>query len=124
MNVHPYFPEKYSHILRHMVQTFRDCDCAIIHYPNGEIKRRNPNTAGDPNIRSHQNTLRAMEAAGLIIKSREVETNNITYYPTISGLHYLASHDRPIRTWLKSNWFAVTVLLVTTSVSVVAFFLR
>lgn len=71
MNVHPRFPEQYSHILRHMVQAFRDCDCAIIHYPNGKVERRNPNAYGNPAVASHRGTLRAMEAAGLIIKVAE-----------------------------------------------------
>ena len=53
MNVHPRFPEQYSHILRHMVKIFRDCECAMIHYPNGEAKPRNPNAYGDPAVASH-----------------------------------------------------------------------
>ena len=123
MNVHPRFPEQYSHILLHMVKTFRDCDCAIIHYPNGEAKPRNPNAYGDPAVASHRSTLRAMEAAGLIINMAR-EPDSTMYSPTALGRHYLERCDHPLRTWLKENWFAVMVLLVTTGVNVVALFLK
>ena len=123
MNVHPRLPEQYGHILRHMVQIFRDCDCPIIHYPNGEMERRNPNAYGDPAVASHRGALRAMEAVGLIIKV-DKELGSTMYFPTVSGRHYLERCDHPFRTWLKDNWFAVTVLLVTTGVNVVALFLK
>ena len=123
MNVHPRFPERYSHILRHMVRTFRDCDCAIIHYPSGRVESRNPDAVGDPAVASHRSTILAMEAAGLIINVAR-ESDSTMYSPTASGLHYLERCDNPIRAWLKDNWFAVTVLLITTGVNVVALFLK
>ena len=123
MNVHPCFPEQYSHILRHMVKIFWDCDCAIIHYPNGEAKPRNPNAVGDPAVANHLGALRAMEAVGLIINVAK-ESDSTMYFPTVSGRYYLERCEHPLRIWLKENWFAFTVLLVTTGVNLIALLLK
>ena len=123
MNAPQRFPKQFSHILQHMVQIFRDCDCPIIHYPNGDVETRNPNSYDDPAVASHLGALRAMEAAGLIV-NMEDQNDSVMYCPTVSGLQYLEWVNRPLKVWLKNNWFAVTVLSVTTVVNVRALLLK
>jgi len=106
-----------------MVQIIQDCDCPIIHKPNGEVETRNPDAYGASAIADHLGALRAMEAAGLIINVAE-EPDSTMYLPTVSGRHFLERYDHPLKTWLKENWFAVTVLLVTTGVNIAVLFLR
>ena len=121
------YEEHFIHLLRHFGRGFK-CDrkCPVESYEDSGIEVPNiaglgAGYAGTP-VRVLFDAMRQMGFVTLL-----ATPHGTIYYPTVAGIEYLAQRNRPIRFWLKKNWFpaivaATTILGAAVNVVVTYFF--
>ena len=112
------YRELFAHLIEHMIRVApEDCeyDCRVAHPEDGGIETSE--LAGQ-NSRRTLKLLDAMCAVGLAARVETYQPSR-GYFPTAEGIAYLEKYKSPSKFWLKQNWFAVFVALMTIAVPIV-----